>query len=91
MNNRGDFYIRSLPKNPANQHITRGIENLYPERLFTEEFYFDREPDGYGARRQEFNKSLFCDWVCSELTDPESFAAFDEVAELLRNIVEDAT
>lgn len=83
----GNIYIRSLPKNPANQCVQKGIESLYPEGLFVEKFYVDREPDGYGARRQEFDKTHFCDWVCNELTDPESFAAFDAVAEMLWTIL----
>ena len=87
----GNIYIRSLHKNPSNLLVQKGIESLYPEELFTEQFYVDCKPDGYGARRQAFDKGQFCDWVCAELTEPESYAAFDAVAEMLWNIVGDET
>lgn len=77
--------IRRIPEH-KNRKIKKGIENLFPDHLFTSDFYIERIKYGnYGEenRIQEFQKMKFCEWVCTR-GEKKDFADF----ELVINIIE---
>jgi hypothetical protein len=58
--------IRKIPQQ-KNRKVKKGIENLFPDHLFTEEFYLPKTKYGdYGEENQiqEFQKMKFCKWIC---------------------------
>ena len=84
------LWIRSIKQNGENTKVKKGIENLFPEDLFTIEFYTSKVETGdYGESKsiQEFNKSKFCDWICENGSDVD-FAKFDSVVNTLKEFVE---
>jgi AAA15 family ATPase/GTPase len=58
----GIIYKFALNHNPNNTKVKKGIENLYPEEVFTDDLYPEKETaDEYGAKKivQEFDKNAF--------------------------------
>ena len=77
---------RSIPKNAENTKVRKGIENLFPEALFTEKFYSESPTDDGGYARY-LDKSNFCDWICENATATD-FAKFDSIVQILKEFVE---
>ena len=81
--------IRSIPKQ-ENRKIKKGIENLFPDHLFTEEFYTPKTKIGdYGEvnQIQEFQKMRFCKWICSQKKDAKDFADFKVIVDILNDFL----
>ncbi|MBD2317702.1 hypothetical protein [Phormidium tenue] len=81
--------IRSIPKQ-ENRKIKKGIENLFPDHLFTKEFYLPKTKIGdYGEvnKIQEFQKMRFCKWICSEKKDAKDFADFKVIVDILNDFL----
>ena len=80
----GPLWIYSIPHNPENKKVCKGIENLFPEILFENRFYQKRPlKNGYGGNFDEFDKPAFCNWICDERKDSADFEKFDSVIEIL--------
>ena len=77
-----ELWVRSIPKNAKNTKVTKGIENLFPEALFREEFYRETSTDD-GGYAKRLDKPSFCDWICEEGSDTD-FAKFNSVVEILK-------
>jgi len=85
------LWIRSIKQNRENTKVKKGIENLFPEDLFTEEFYTSKVETGdYGESKsiQEFNKPKFCDRICEERRDLTDFEKFKDVVEILKKFID---
>jgi hypothetical protein len=80
--NVGALSIRSVPENPHNTKIVKGIENLFPVELFEKRFYQERTiPTDYGGQNviSEFRKRDFCEWICQERRCSDDFRLFDSL------------
>lgn len=74
-----------IPRNIHNNKITTGIENLFPENLFSKEFFDEvirRSPKGEQVLRTEFNKSRFYESIMDR-NEKEDFGKFPDVFELI--------
>jgi hypothetical protein len=81
--------IRSIPRQ-ENRKIKKGIENLFPDHLFTENFYILKTKIGdYGEvnQIQEFQKMKFCTWICSQKKDAKDFADFKVIVDILNDFL----
>ena len=88
--NDGQLWIRSIKQNTENTKVKKGIENLFPEDLFTEEFYTSKVETGdYGESKsiQKFNKPKFCKCICAN-GSASDFAKFDRVVDILSQFSE---
>lgn len=86
----GRLSVRAIPPNGDNTKVKGGIENLFPADLFQPRFYRNRVEEGnYGERKhiEEFKKREFCDWICEERKNPDDFAKFADVVEILKEFV----
>ena len=81
----GELWVRSIPRNAENTKVTKGIENLLPETLFKEDFYF-QSPTDDGGYAKRLDKSKFCEWIC-ENKGGVDFAKFDSVVQILKEFV----
>ena len=85
------LWVRLIKPNTENTKVKKGIENLFPEDFFHEEFYTSKdEISDYGEKKtiQKFNKKKFCKIICEEQRDPADFEKFKEVVEILKEFVE---
>ena len=82
----GKLWVRSIPQNTENTKVKKGIENLFPEVLFKEDFYCETPTDDGGSAKY-LDKPKFCDWICENGTDVD-FANFDSVVQILKEFVE---
>ena len=81
--------IRSIPRQ-ENRKIKKGIENLFSDHLFTEEFYALKTKFGdYGEENhiQEFQKMKFCTWLCLQKKDVKDFADFKVIVDILNDFL----
>ena len=81
--------IRAIPKQ-ENRKIKKGIENLFPDHLFIEEFYTPKTKIGdYGEvnQIQEFQKMKFCTWICCQKKDAKDFADFKVIVNILNDFL----
>ncbi len=79
--NYGLCSVRKIPKNTNNTKIKAGIENLFPEELFTEEFYQrkeDSKDNGTTNITITLRKMEFCKKLCKDGTDND-FKYFENV------------
>ena len=79
--------IRKIPQQ-KNRKVKKGIENLFPDHLFTEEFYLPKTKYGdYGEENQiqEFQKMKFCKWICEERKQAEDFVDFKIIIEFIKD------
>ncbi|PZO44484.1 MAG: hypothetical protein DCF19_01670 [Pseudanabaena frigida] len=84
--------IRSIPRQ-ENRKIKKGIENLFPDHLFTKEFYTPKTKIGdYGEvnQIQEFQKMRFCTWMCSQKKDAKDFADFKVIVDILNDFLNES-
>ena len=83
------FYKLCFPQNELNSKAKKGIENLYPEHLFTEDVYDIKETDiDYGGSKREiiFNKSKFLEKIKQE-TDAEVFRLYTPLIDKIKSII----
>jgi len=87
----GALVQRAIPRNPGNNRVPSGIENLLPETLFEDKFYLIQEkprPDGGSTVIKSLKKEEFCRWVCEERKNAADFAAFEtHLVPILREFV----
>ncbi|MBD2569604.1 hypothetical protein [Anabaena lutea] len=79
--------IRKIPQQ-KNRKVKKGIENLFPDHLFTEEFYLPKTKYGdYGEENQiqEFQKMKFCKWMCEERKQAEDFFDFKIIIDFIKD------
>ena len=81
------LWVRSIPANPENTKVKKGIENLFPESLFEEHFYPENHKDD-GGTYTELDKNAFCNWICEERKNPEDFAKFNSITQILEEFLE---
>lgn len=80
----------SFPENPENKKVKRGIENMYPEDLFTEDMYTSTTfTDDYGGvgTLNNFSKNVFLEKI-QNLSDPNKFKNFESLIEIIRIAIE---
>lgn len=85
----GNIHIRVMPRNPDNEVARRGVENLLPESVFTDDVYdvVTKDKDyGGSVTTRTLNKVRLCEKLCAA-KEPTHFEAFkstlEELAELL--------
>lgn len=79
--------IRKIPQQ-KNRKVTKGIENLFPDHLFTEEFYVQKTKYGeYGEENQiqEFQKKKFCTWICEQRKQANDFVDFKIIIDFIKD------
>jgi hypothetical protein len=79
--------IRKIPQQ-KNRKVTKGIENLFPDHLFTEEFYLPKTKYGdYGEENQiqEFQKRKFCKWICEQRKQANDFVDFKIIIDFIKD------
>jgi hypothetical protein len=79
--------IRKIPQQ-KNRKVKKGIENLFPDHLFTEEFYLPKTKYGdYGEENQiqEFQKRKFCTWMCEERKQADDFVDFKIIIDFIKD------
>ena len=85
----GRLHVRILPRNPANDVRTDGIENLLPPEILEPRFFHERDfmAGSDRAKRWELQKTSLCTYLCDEkraASDFEGFrASLTEMADLL--------
>lgn len=79
----GRLHVRKIARNAGNTICDRGIENLLPESVFTNEFFDVSEfPDGPNlTTKRVLNKVRLCDYLCDAKRDPDDFERFRVVLE----------
>ncbi|MEA5553419.1 hypothetical protein VB713_20990 [Anabaena cylindrica UHCC 0172] len=85
--NHEQLKIRKIPQQ-KNRKVKKGIENLFPDHLFTEEFYLPKTKYGdYGEENQiqEFQKMKFCKWICEERRQAEDFVDFKIIIDFIKD------
>lgn len=91
----GNVLIRTYQANSANTRVKRGIENLFPERLFEKKFYISKEhTTEYGESKiiEQFQKTAFCDFLCNERKvsseeEKSDFTNFVQILDLLKELL----
>ena len=77
--------IRKIPQQ-KNRKVTKGIENLFPDHLFTEEFYsWKTKSRSYGEKFQEFQKMKFCKWICEQRKQADDFVDFKIIIDFIKD------
>jgi len=79
--------IRRIPQQ-KNRKVKKGIENLFPDHLFTEEFYLPKTKYGdYGEENQiqEFQKMKFCTWICEQRKQADDFVDFKIIIDFIKD------
>jgi hypothetical protein len=83
---QGRLSVRSMPFNPKNTWMRRGVENLLPEALIADG-YWDRRTEDKGDGKVKdiriLNKRKFCDHICKARRDPSDFEEFGAVVRAL--------
>ena len=81
------LWIRLIPKNAENTKVKKGIENLFPSKLFEDRFYSE-DPKDDGGSLKLLDKNRFCQWICEDRRNPADFDAFKGVVKILKEFVE---
>lgn len=79
--------IRKIPQQ-KNRKVKKGIENLFPDHLFTEEFYLPKTKYGdYGEQNQiqEFQKMKFCQYICEQRKQADDFVDFKIIIDFIKD------
>jgi hypothetical protein len=79
--------IRKIPQQ-KNRKVTKGLENLFPDHLFTEEFYLPKTKYGdYGEQNQiqEFQKMKFCKYICEQRKQADDFVDFKIIIDFIKD------
>ena len=81
------LWVRLIPKNAENTKVKKGIENLFPDKLFVDRFYFTHPKDD-GGYLKLLDKDKFCQWICEKRRNLADFEEFKGVVEILKEFVE---
>jgi predicted ATP-binding protein involved in virulence len=84
-----NFFKFLFQKNAFNTKAKKGIENLYPESLFTDDVYDKKEIEtDYGGSKKEksFNKNTFLKKIKKE-TDPNIFENFKPLIDKIKSVI----
>lgn len=85
--NHEKLKIRKIPQQ-KNRKVKKGIENLFPDHLFTEEFYVQKTKYGdYGEENQiqEFQKMKFCKYICEQRKQADDFVDFKIIIDFIKD------
>ena len=85
--------IRKIPQQ-KNRKVKKGIENLFSDHLFTEEFYVPKIKYGdYGEQNQiqEFQKMKFCTYICEQRKQAEDFVDFKIIIDFIKDCLGNVT
>lgn len=74
-------------KNDRNTKVTNGIENLFDEQLFSNEFYIEK-PKSDGGYHISLDKKKFKDYILTNGTNRD-FKNFEPLVKFLKNLVDD--
>lgn len=90
--NAGLVSVLSLPLNETNHIAKRGIENLLPTTVFTDDVYDERvEEKDYGNKTtiRELNKMRLCKKLCDEANSSQAavFENFRPVLDRIRELL----
>ena len=70
--------IRKIPQQ-KNRKVKKGIENLFPDHLFTEEFYLPKTKYGdYGEENQ-------IQWICEQRKQADDFVYFKIIIDFIKD------
>ena len=82
------LWLRSIPMNPENTEVEVGIENRLSRSVYeNEDCPYDKIPSKKGGYRMEPDKKGVCQWLCEERREPEDFAGFDVIVQILEKFV----
>ena len=82
------LWVRSIPTNPENTKVKKGIENLFPESFFEDENRFYRKTQkADGGISTELDKNALRDWICDERKNPGDFAKFSDIVQILEEFL----
>ena len=81
------LWVRMIRCNQKNKKVKKGIENLFPEKLFEDRFYY-KDPKDDGGYLKLLDKNKFCQWICEDRKNADDFANFDVIVEILNKFVE---
>ena len=84
----GNLHVRVIPRNLLNKVADKGVENLLPEVVFSDEMYdTSTKQRDYGGSviTRELNKMRLCKSICDK-PDESHFEGFRSVLETLRDI-----
>ncbi len=80
--NLGSIWVRSIPQNPEQPKVYKGIENQLPTHLFEERFYqkvTSSKGDGGEITQTLLRKDDLCQWVCHQRRNRDDFQQFDSL------------
>ena len=84
-----NVFIKCLQENKKNKKIRKGIENLFPSKLFVSKYYTKKQENGdYGELKvvEKFDKKQFCKDICKTGTEKD-FSNFEPVIKELKEIL----
>ncbi|MEV0107201.1 ATP-binding protein [Nocardia sp. NPDC050799] len=84
-----NIHIIALPQ-LTEKRVTKGIENLLPNNVFTDEFYDDKPiDDGYGrpTTKPVLNKMRLCNHLCGSDAIAETFLDFRPILERIDSTI----
>ena len=87
---RDSFHKLCFERNADNEIAKKGIENLYPKSLFTDDMYSEKSEDiGYGGKKtlKEFDKNKFLEKIESQIR-VEVFSNFKPLVAKIKSIVD---
>lgn len=80
-----------FPKNTENAKVNSGIENLFPEQLFTLDYYSKKESicEKYGTKHsnEKFEKNKFCEDIIKKGTI-DNFSLFHSLIDKIKLVLE---
>ena len=86
----GRLHVRTMPFRDDNGIAKKGVENLLPPSVFTEAMYDHAtklKEYGEEVSTKTLNKMKLCQTVCQYNRDPEVFAYFRPILDLIYDIV----
>jgi len=88
LNDTNNFKCFAFEENQSNAKIKKGIENLYPDDLFTKDLYSvpNGTTDYGGTRAEEFNKNDFLVKI-KQINDPAKFSNFNPLVTKIDEIL----
>ncbi|MFI7166031.1 AAA family ATPase [Rhodococcus erythropolis] len=82
-------HVIALPKKD-DAYCTKGIENLLPQNVFTNDMYEEKDSNsGYGRPNTivQLKKMALCDKLCGPDADPENFRNFEPALKRLDEVL----
>ncbi|HII07389.1 MAG TPA: AAA family ATPase [Methanotrichaceae archaeon] len=89
--NEEKIFVRTISRNPKNDKVTNGIENLLPSSLFDDKFYYYKTKKQLGGGGEKIEKRLkkteFCRYICHDRANHEEFKEFDRIVQILDEFI----